>query len=94
MYLTRLPPSSCICNSSHCAPTTYDTVPLFLTPPYQMVLDPATGVMLRPLSYLGAARSLMLPLSRLLPYLYLPDCSTAYTGLTSAVAAISMLSSY
>jgi hypothetical protein len=31
---------------------------------------------------------------RLLPYLYLPDRSTAYTGLTSAVAAISMLSSY
>jgi hypothetical protein len=50
--------------------------------------------MLRPLSYLGAARPLMLPLFRLLPYLYLPDCSTAYTGLTSAVAAISMLSSY
>jgi hypothetical protein len=50
--------------------------------------------MLRPLSYLGAARSLMLPLYRLLPYLYLPDRSTAYTGLTSAVAAISMLSSY
>jgi hypothetical protein len=49
---------------------------------------------LRPLSYLGAARPLMLPLSRLLPYLYLPDRSTAYTGLTSAVAAISMLSSY
>jgi hypothetical protein len=36
----------------------------------------------------------MLPLYRLLPYLYLPDCSTAYTGLTSAVAAILMLSSY
>jgi hypothetical protein len=36
----------------------------------------------------------MLPLYRLLPYLYLPDRSTAYTGLTSAVAAISMLSSY
>jgi hypothetical protein len=36
----------------------------------------------------------MLPLFRLLPYLYLPDRSTAYTGLTSAVAAISMLSSY
>jgi hypothetical protein len=34
------------------------------------------------------------PLFRLLPYLYLPDRSTAYTGLTSAVAAISMLSSY
>jgi hypothetical protein len=50
--------------------------------------------MLRPLSYLGAARPLMLPLYRLLPYLYLPDRSTAYTGLTSAVAAISMLSSY
>jgi hypothetical protein len=50
--------------------------------------------MLRPLSYLGVARSLMLPLSRLLPYMYLPDRSTAYTGLTSAVAAISMLSSY
>jgi hypothetical protein len=50
--------------------------------------------MLRPLSYLGAARPLMLPLFRLLPYLYLPDRSTAYTGLTSAVAAISMLSSY
>jgi hypothetical protein len=49
---------------------------------------------LRPLSYLGAARPLMLPLFRLLPYLYLPDRSTAYTGLTSAVAAISMLSSY
>jgi hypothetical protein len=28
------------------------------------------------------------------PYLYLPDRSAAYTGLTSAVAAISMLSSY
>jgi hypothetical protein len=28
---------------------------------------------LRPLSYLGAARPLMLPLFRLLPYLYLPD---------------------
>jgi hypothetical protein len=51
-------------------------------------------VLLRPLSYLGAARPLMLPLYRLLPYLYLPDRSTAYTGLTSAVAAISMLSSY
>jgi hypothetical protein len=63
MYLTRLPPSSCICNSSHCAPTTYDTVPPFFTPPYQAVLDPETGVMLRPLSYLGAARPLMLPLS-------------------------------
>jgi hypothetical protein len=50
--------------------------------------------LLRPLSYLGAARPLMLPLFRLLPYLYLPDRSTAYTGLTSAVAAISMLSSY
>jgi hypothetical protein len=36
----------------------------------------------------------MLPLSCLLPCLYLPDRSTAYTGLTSAVAAISMLSSY
>jgi hypothetical protein len=36
----------------------------------------------------------MLPLSRLLPYLYLPDRSTAYTGLTSAIAAISMLSGY
>jgi hypothetical protein len=94
MYLTRLPPSSCICNSSHCAPTTYDTVPPFITPPYQAVLDPETGVMLRPLSYPGAARPLMLPLFRLLPYLYLPDHSTAYTGLTSAVAAISMLSSY
>ena len=94
MYLTRLPPSSCICNSSHCAPTTYDTVPPSFTPPYQAVLDPETGVMLRPLSYLGAARPLMLPLFRLLPYLYLPDRSTAYTGLTSAVAAISMLSSY
>jgi hypothetical protein len=47
--------------------------------------------MLRPLSYLGAVRPLMLPLFRLLPYLYLPDRSTAYTGLTSAVAAISML---
>jgi hypothetical protein len=51
-------------------------------------------VLLRPLSYLGAARPLMLPLYHLLPYLYLPDRSTAYTGLTSAVAAISMLSSY
>jgi hypothetical protein len=51
-------------------------------------------VLLRPLCYLGAARPLMLPLFRLLPYLYLPDRSTAYTGLTSAVAAISMLSSY
>jgi hypothetical protein len=51
-------------------------------------------MVLRPLSYLGAARPLMLPLFRLLPYLYLPDRSTAYTGLTSAVAAISMLSSY
>jgi hypothetical protein len=50
--------------------------------------------LLRPLSYLGAARPLMLPLYRLLPYLYLPDRSTAYTRLTSAVAAISMLSSY
>jgi hypothetical protein len=49
---------------------------------------------LRPLSYLGAARPLMLPLFRLLPCVYLPDRSTAYTGLTSAVAAISMLSSY
>jgi hypothetical protein len=48
-------------------PTTYDTVPPFFTPPYQVVLDPETGVMLRPLSYLGAARPLMLPLSRLLP---------------------------
>jgi hypothetical protein len=62
MYLTRLPPSSCICNSSHCAPTTYDTVSPSFTPPYQAVLDPETGVMLRPLSYLGAARPLMLPL--------------------------------
>jgi hypothetical protein len=53
-----------------------------------------TELVLRPLSYLGAARPLMLPLYRLLPYLYLPDRSTAYTGLTSAVAAISMLSSY
>jgi hypothetical protein len=52
------------------------------------------AAVLRPLSYLGAARPLMLPLYRLLPYLYLPDRSTAYTGLTSAVAAISMLSSY
>jgi hypothetical protein len=94
MYLTRLPPSSCICNLSHCAPTTYDTVPPFFTPPCQVVLDPEMGVMLRPLSYLGAARPLMLPLSRLLPYVYLPDRSTAYTGLTSAVAVISMLSSY
>jgi hypothetical protein len=51
-------------------------------------------LLLRPLSYLGAARLLMLPLSRLLPYLYLLDCSTAYTGLTLAVATISMLSSY
>jgi hypothetical protein len=50
--------------------------------------------MLCPLSYLGAARSLMLPLSCLLPYLYLPDRSTTYTGLTSAVAVISILSSY
>jgi hypothetical protein len=50
--------------------------------------------MLRPLSYPGAARPLMLPLSCLLPYVYLPDRSTAYTGLTLAVAAISMLSSY
>jgi hypothetical protein len=66
MYLTRLPPSSCICNSSHCAPTTYDTVPPSFTPPYQAVLDPETGVMLHPLSYLGAARPLMLPLFRLL----------------------------
>jgi hypothetical protein len=47
-----------------------------------------------PLSYPGAARPLMLPLFCLLSYLYLPDRSTAYTGLTSAVAAISMLSSY
>jgi hypothetical protein len=69
-------------------------VPPSFTPPYQAVLDPETGVMLRPLSYLGAARPLMLPLFRLLPYVYLPDRSTAYTGLTSAVAAISMLSSY
>jgi hypothetical protein len=61
MYLTRLPSSSCICNSSHCAPTTYDTVPPFFTPPYQAVLDPETGVMLRPLSYPGAVRPLMLP---------------------------------
>jgi hypothetical protein len=37
---------------------------------------------------------LCFPFNRLLPYLYLPDRSTAYTGLTSAVAAISMLSSY
>jgi hypothetical protein len=36
----------------------------------------------------------MLPLSCLLPYLYLPDRPTTYTGLTSAVAAILMLSSY
>jgi hypothetical protein len=57
-------------------------------------LDRRLNLVLRPLSYLGAVRSLMLPLSRLLPYLYLPDRSTAYTGLTSAVAAISMLSSY
>jgi hypothetical protein len=69
-------------------------MPPFFTPPYQAVLDPETGVMLRPLSCFGAARPLMLPLSRLLPYLYLPDRSTAYTGLTSAVATISMLSSY
>jgi hypothetical protein len=55
---------------------------------------PRLAHVLRPLSYLGAARLLMLPLYRLLPYLYLPDRSTAYTGLTSAVAAISMLSSY
>jgi hypothetical protein len=94
MYLTRLPSSSCICNSSHHAPTTYDTVPPSFTPPYQAVLDPETGVMLRPLSYVGAARPLMPPLLSLLPYLYLPDRSTTYTGLTSAVAAISMLSSY
>jgi hypothetical protein len=94
MYLTRLPPLSCICNSSHCVPTTYDTVPLFFTLPYQTVLDPEMGVMLHPLLYLGAALSLMLPLSHVLPYLYLPDRSTAYTGLTSAVATISMLSSY
>jgi hypothetical protein len=51
-------------------------------------------IVLRPLSYLSAACSLMLPLTRLLPYVYLPDRSTAYTGLTSAVAAISILSSY
>jgi hypothetical protein len=38
-------------------------------------------MVLRPLSYLGAARPLMLPLLRLLAYLYLPDRSTAYTGL-------------
>jgi hypothetical protein len=69
-------------------------VPPFFTPPYQVVLDPETGVMLRPLSYLGAARPFMLPLSSLFPYLYLPDRSTAYTGLTSAIAAISMFSSY
>jgi hypothetical protein len=37
---------------------------------------------------------LCFPFYRLLPYLYLPDRSTAYTGLTLAVAAISMLSSY
>jgi hypothetical protein len=91
---TRLPPLSCICNSLHLAPTTYDTVPLFFTPPCQAVLDPKTGVMLRPLSYLSVARPLMLPLSCLLPYLYLLDRSTAYTRLTSAVATISMLSSY
>jgi hypothetical protein len=53
-----------------------------------------TWLMLRPLSYLGAAHPLMLPLFCLLPYLYLLDRSTAYTRLTSAVAAISMLSSY
>jgi hypothetical protein len=57
-------------------------------------LSPLKGCLLRPLSYPGAARPLMLPLFRLLPYLYLLDRSTAYTGLTSAVAAISMLSSY
>jgi hypothetical protein len=34
------------------------------------------------------------PTSRFLAYLYLSDRSTAYTGLTSAVAGISMLSSY
>jgi hypothetical protein len=94
MYLTCLPPLPCICNLSYCAPTTYDTVPPFFTPPYQVVLDPETGVMLRPLSYLGAVHPPMLPLSCLLPYLYLPDRSTTYTRLTSAVAAISMLSSY
>jgi hypothetical protein len=94
MYFTHLPPSSCICNLSHCAPTTYDTVPPFLMPPYQAVLDPETGVMLRPLSYPGAAHPLMLPLFHHLPFVYLPDRSTAYTRLTSAVAAISMLSSY
>jgi hypothetical protein len=44
--------------------------------------------------FLWAARPLMLPLFRLLPYLYLPDRSAAYTRLTLAVAAISMLSSY
>jgi hypothetical protein len=57
------------------------------------IVDDSARV-LRPLSYLGAARPLMLPLYRLLPYLYLLDRSTAYTGLTSAVAVISMLSSY
>jgi hypothetical protein len=61
--------------------------------PQQIRRDPGV-LLLRPLSYLGAVRPLMLPLSRLLPYLYLPDRSTAYTGLTSAIAVISMLSSY
>jgi hypothetical protein len=56
--------------------------------------ETARWVVLRPLSYFGAAHPLMLPLSCLLPYVYLPDRSTAYTGLTLAVAAISMLSSY
>jgi hypothetical protein len=72
------------------------------SPSPPLIRDPTTietpvakaQVLLRPLSYLGAARPLMLPLYRLLPYLYLPDRSTAYTGLTSAVAVISMLSSY
>jgi hypothetical protein len=78
-----------------------DTLSLTLKIPARVVWDKyperterLLDYLLRPLSYLGAARPLMLPLFRLLPYLYLPDRSTAYTGLTSAVAAISMLSSY
>jgi hypothetical protein len=108
IFFCFLPPCPLPCRLSASFPPPLRTPPWLPLPPKilregQSLRGPLLGMlnfrcltstMLRPLSYLGAARPLMLPLYRLLPYLYLPDRSTAYTGLTSAVAAISMLSSY
>ena len=79
-HLSVLPPWCATC----------DTPSHWITPPLQVFLDPETGVMLHPQSYLGA---------RALLYFYSTFmCTTVLlttpTGLTLAVATILILSSY